>query len=142
MKKIISALVLLNLLVLPIITLANDISPIPEITQCKMRHQLNNFTGFTCPNKDENCPYNNTNLTCGACCILDTIYTFSDWVFYIVLAFAIIFISLGAFYIMSAGGDPDRIRKGRDYILYSVIGLIVGLIAKMVPYIAKAIIGA
>jgi hypothetical protein len=143
MKKIISAVIslsILGLMIAPVI-LAQAISPPGEITKCKMRHTLTGFTGITCPPKDSDCEYA-TNTNCGACCVLDTIYTISDWVFYIVLAFAIIFISLGAFFIMTAGGEPDKVRKGRDYILYAVIGLIIGLMAKTVPYIAKAIIGA
>jgi hypothetical protein len=143
MRKIITAiisLILLGLIVAPLVFA--DITAPAEITKCKMRHTFSGFTGFNCPNKDTDCPYDSTTYTCGACCILDTIYTVSDWVFYIVLAFAVIFISLGAFNIMTAGGEPDKVNTGRKYILYAIIGLIIGLMAKMIPYIARAVIGA
>jgi hypothetical protein len=142
MRKIISAIVSLSVLGLMIapVVLA-DITPPTEITNCTMRHQLNNFTGFTCPNKGNICEYNNNSLTCGPCCILDSIYTITDWFFYIVLAFAIIFVIFGAFNIMTAGGSPEKVKVGRDFILYAIIGLLVGLIAKSIPYIARAIIG-
>jgi hypothetical protein len=143
MRKIISAIVSLSFLGLMIAPMVlAQVTPMPEITQCKMRHNFVNFTGFNCPNVNTNCPYNSTNWTCGACCLLDTIYTVTDWVFYIVLAFVIIFIMLGAFTIMTAGGAPEKVNTGRNYIIYAIVGLIVGLMAKMIPYIAKAIIGA
>jgi hypothetical protein len=118
--------------------------PPEEIRQCIMRHDLTspNFVGFNCPPQGQPCPYQNAaGWTCGPCCILDTIYTITDWFFYIVLAFAIIFIIFGAFNIMTAGGSPEKVKVGRDFILYAIIGLLVGLIAKSMPYIARAIIG-
>jgi len=145
MKKIISAIIALfalGLMAAPLMLVqAQNLTPPTEITQCKMRHTLNNFTGFNCPVVNNNCPYNSTNYTCGPCCVLDTVYTVTDWFFYIVLAFAIIFVVFGAFNIMTAGGSPEKVKVGRDFILYAIIGLLVGLIAKSIPYIARAIIG-
>jgi hypothetical protein len=144
MRKIISAIVSLSVLGLMIapVVLA-QITPPTEIKKCVMRHDLTSpdFVGFKCPAKGADCPYDSSTLTCGPCCILDTIYTVTDWFFYIVLAFAIIFIIFGAFNIMTAGGSPEKVKVGRDFILYAIIGLLVGLIAKSMPYIARAIIG-
>jgi len=36
-------------------------------------------------------------------------------------------IAIGAFYIMTAGGSPDRFKKGQQTILYAVIGMILAL---------------
>ena len=142
MRKIIPAIVslsVLGLMVAPSL-LAQAVSPPSEISQCTLRHTLTGFTGITCPAAGQVCVYaNNTN--CGPCCALDTIYTVTDWFFYIVLAFAIIFVVFGAFNIMTAGGSPEKVKVGRDFILYAIIGLLVGLIAKSIPYIARAIIG-
>jgi len=151
MEKQLTLIALLVVLILPMITLAQV--PVPqEIKECRMRKNLTGAdwqnAGFYCPGVNIACNFEDPptvagrDATCGSCCILDTIYTIVDWVFYIVLAFAIIFVSLGAYYIMSAGGDPGKVNTGRNYILYAIIGLIVGLIAKSMPYIAKSIIGA
>jgi hypothetical protein len=142
MRKIIPAIVslsVLGLMIAPVILA--QVTPPSEITQCTMRHTLSGFTGFSCPAAGQVCPYNSTTYTCGPCCVLDTVYTVTDWFFYIVLAFAIIFIVFGAFNIMTAGGSPEKVKVGRDFILYAIIGLLVGLIAKSIPYIARAIIG-
>lgn len=141
MRKIISAIVALSALGLMVAPLVLAISPPSEITQCVMRHTLSGFTGFTCPDSGVACPYTSVAFTCGPCCALDTIYTVTDWFFYIVLALAIIFVVFGAFQIMTAGGAPEKVKIGRDFILYAIIGLLVGLIAKSIPYIARAIIG-
>jgi len=48
-----------------------------------------------------------------------------------------IFVLLGAFSILTAGGSSDKINKGRDYILWAAIGFAVALLAKAVPGIVK-----
>lgn len=136
MRKIISALVL-SLLGLMLAVSVFAQKPYPEITQCDMRHDLSAF-GLNCTDP---CIYAD-NPDCAACCILDVIYTVTDWIFYIVLAFAIIFIIWGAFQIMTAAGAPEKVATGRNYIIYAIIGLIIGLLARSIPYIARAIIGA
>ena len=142
MKKITLTLIFLAfLIIIPILVFAQITAP-TEITQCKMRHTLTGFTGITCPAANGACPYNSTTYTCAPSCLLDTIFTIADWVFYIVLAVAIIFVIYGAYLIMTAGGAPDKIKNGRDFILWSIVGLIVGLLAKSIPSIARTIIGA
>lgn len=146
MSKVYLVLVsLLILIVMPVAILAQEEVP-EEITECDMRHDLTGTdwqnAGFTCPAKNASCPFNSTTYTCGICCVLDTIYTVTDWAFIIVTSIAILMIIVGAFYIITAGGAPDRVSTGRNYILYAVIGIIVGLMFKAIPSIARAILGA
>ena len=146
MRKILSTLVLIGFFTLLIAPVVLAQTPPAEVTQCTMRHQLTGFTGFTCPwgplPANKACPFSSTTYTCGACCTLDIVYTVTDWIFYLVFAVAIIFIIMGAFTIVTAGGDPSKISTGRNYILYAVIGVLVGLAAKGIPAIARAILGA
>jgi len=141
MKKIISSALVLTIAALLIAPAVFAQTPPSQVTQCKMRHTLTGFTGFTCPAAGTACPFDSTTLTCGACCVLDTIYTITDWIFYIVFAVAIIFIIMGALTIMTAGGSPEKVTSGRNYILYAVIGVIIALAAKGIPAIARAILG-
>jgi hypothetical protein len=141
MKKIVLGLILL--LILPNLVLADATVTAPtEITKCTMRHNLSGFTGITCPSSTQDCEYKNATYTCATCCLLDTIFTITDWVFYLVLSVAIILVIWGAYQIMTAGGAPDKIKSGRDFILWSIVGLIVALLAKSIPSIARTIIGA
>jgi len=142
MRKILSTLVLVSFLALLIAPVALAQTPPPAVTGCTLRHNLTAFSvgGFICP-ASGTCAFDSTTYTCGACCMLDTIYTVTDWIFYIVFAVAIIFIIMGAFTIVTAGGSPEKVTAGRNYILYAVIGVIIALAAKGIPAIARAILG-
>jgi hypothetical protein len=52
-----------------------------------------------------------------------------------------IMIFIGAFNIVTAGGSPEKVNTGRSYIMFAAVGIIVALIAKLIPVIAKNIIG-
>jgi hypothetical protein len=48
---------------------------------------------------------------------------------------------MGALNIITAGGSPEKVTTGRNYIMYAVIGLIVALLAWELPNIVKAVAG-
>jgi len=52
-----------------------------------------------------------------------------------------VMVILGAFTLTTAAGSPEKINKGKDYILYAAIGLIVALLAKAVPALIKSLLG-
>ena len=77
----------------------------------------------------------------GMCCLLNTIYNVTNWVFVILCGVATIFVILGAFTIVTAGGSPEKIKSGRDYILYAAIGLLVAFLARAIPGVVKILAG-
>jgi hypothetical protein len=50
-------------------------------------------------------------------------------------------IIIGAYFIMTAGGDPGKVAKGKNIIIYSLIALVIILIAKSLVAIIKEILG-
>ena len=87
-----------------------------------------------------------TAVTCptekwGLFCVLNTIYAVTDWAFLVIVAIVIILVILGALNIMTSAGEPIKVKKGRDQIMYAAIGMVVAIIARAVPSIVKAIIG-
>lgn len=54
---------------------------------------------------------------------------------------ASIMVLWGGFQIMTAGGDPEKFRKGRQTILYAAIGLVVILLAQSVKDLIFGIFG-
>ncbi|MBQ1563770.1 hypothetical protein IIZ81_00210, partial [Candidatus Saccharibacteria bacterium] len=52
-----------------------------------------------------------------------------NWIFGIIGIVAVIMIILGGFTMMTSSGDPGKVKKGKDTILYGVIGLVVALLA-------------
>ncbi len=101
------------------------------ITECTLRHDIT-IAGET-HSKGETLSYE----THGVFCVMDAILTATDWIFAIVLAIAIIFVIWGAFTLITAGGSAEKALKGRNYIIYAVVGFIVALLAKAIPNIAK-----
>ena len=85
-----------------------------------------------CDVMDKNDP--NYNLVCGSKSntnetaqakvksVLDTVYLY-------VGIFAVVVIVIGAFYYMTSQGDPARVTRGKNAIMYAVIGLVVDLLA-------------
>ncbi len=150
MKKVLTALVLVSLLaILAAPMLASAAETIPTtIEKCTMRHELTgtNWTdrGITCASKSTECLFNdpvNPTRTCGVCCIMDTVYTVTDWIFVFVVTLVVIFILLGAFSILTAAGTPEKVATGRSYIIYACIGMFVALLAKAIPWIVRNVIG-
>jgi hypothetical protein len=142
MKKIVPILSLMSLLALllsPAVVLGQAIPTEP--TKCVMRGDYTGFTTMKCPGVGVDCPFNSTDYDCGACCLLDAVYKVSYWIFYIVIIIAFIFIVLGAFNIITAGGAVEKVNTGRSYIIYAIAGIIVALVARSIPNIAMAIMG-
>ena len=79
--------------------------------------------------------------TYGACCLFNSIHVVTNWVSGIVGAFVGLFIIVGAFMIVTAGGVPEKVAQGRRYVLYAVAGMIVFVFARAIPSAARAILG-
>jgi len=69
--------------------------------------------------------------------ILDRI---TNWLLGILLAIAVIFLIIAGYYFVTSMGDPERIKKSRDFVLWALVGVVVGLASKaMVTFIEKVI---
>ena len=139
MKKISLALVLISFLAVllaPVVVSAQAGAP----TSCNITHDLSGLTGIDCPNSGD-CPFDSTTYDCGMCCVMNSIYTVTDWIFIILVAFAAVMVLFGAFTLLTAAGVPEKVTSGRNYIIYAVVGLAVGLLAKAIPAIVKVILG-
>lgn len=142
MKKLTFILILAGILtVLAPLAIMAQTAP-PEVTQCRMRHTFGvDFKGFVCPALNAVCPFDSASLTCGSCCLLDTIYSITDWVFYLVAALVTIMVILGGYNLITAAGEPAKVEKGKAYVLWASIGFVVALAAKAIPSLARAILG-
>lgn len=138
MKKFFSALVLisfLGLILMPAITSAVTIVS-PET--CIMGRALK-LGEIDCGVKGTSIDIGDKDK--GICCVFNTIYNVTDWIFIALVVVASLMVIIGAFTLLTAAGDPEKVAKGRNYILYAVVGLAVGLLAKAVPGIIKLIGG-
>src|SRR5438132_1586668 len=39
----------------------------------------------------------------------------------------LLFLIYGGFQILTSGGDPNKLQKGKEYILYSIIGIVLAI---------------
>jgi hypothetical protein len=137
MKKIVSVLALLSLMAIVGGVAFADETPVTQPTTCTIRHVFS-YGGVGCIK--QTCTLA-TDIDCASCCMIDKIYTITDWIFLIVMALAIIFILVGAMKFITASGSPEKAMEGRNYLIYGAIGIIVALLAKAFPAIVKSIAG-
>ena len=62
--------------------------------------------------------------------IADILFTYS-------IPLLVIMIIIGAFYLLTAGGDPGKIKTGKDVIKWAIIGFVIILIAGSVASLIK-----
>ena len=114
-----------------------------QLEKCELSHDFSNWAGLRCPvvpaGTTVDCNFTDPNQDCIICCAMGTVYTVTDWLFYGVVSIAIILVVLGAYKIMTAAGNSDKINSGRNYILWSMVGLGVALLAKSIPTIVKSL---
>ena len=69
--------------------------------------------------------------------ILDSL---TNWMFAILLVIAAIFIIIAAFNFVTASGDPEKTKTARNFVLYALIGVLVGFAAKGLVMLVERIV--
>ena len=142
MKRIVSAIVLsvlLGAMVAPAVVSAQ--TQMPETCDAsKANQKLDecNAVADTCSTVEGATGYH---ANCGFCCMMNTIYKITDWLFIILILFVTIMIIYGGFTIVTASGDPEKAGKGKQILTYAIIGLAIALLAKVIPSIVRFVIG-
>ncbi|MDO8264782.1 MAG: hypothetical protein Q7T34_00235 [Candidatus Parcubacteria bacterium] len=77
----------------------------------------------------------------GLDCTLNTIDNITNWAFTFLLAAATICILLAAFSFITAQGDPAKIILAKDFLLYSLVGVLVAVLARGLVQFVQKIIG-
>jgi len=147
MRKIICFLILflfVAALASPL-AVANAADELPTGCKIKASHEDRVMSWSNEPDTD--CPLDANNFctvsednSCAMCCLLSAIYTITDWIFYLMMILVVIlFIVAGAIYLTSAGSE-ESMKRAKNIMLYAIVGLVVALIAKLVPSVVKLIV--
>ncbi|MDO8430037.1 MAG: pilin [bacterium] len=66
--------------------------------------------------------------------------TLVNWVTGLFFVAAILFLFYAAYLYLGAAGDPERLTKAKDQLIYSVIAIAVALLAGSVRFIVESIL--
>ena len=150
-KKIVVGLFLVSFL----LALAVPITGLADTSNCcKVKRGFsfagNTFSGGTCygevaekcvkPDGTTLCATTTTSTNWGVACMLNTVYGIVDLIFLILIIIAVILALAGAYNILTAGGAAEKVNKGRDLIIYAIIGVIVAFFARIIPSIINLFI--
>jgi len=77
----------------------------------------------------------------GMYCLVNVVYTVTNWIFYLMMiAVVIVFVVAGAMYMMSSG-DAEKTKSAKNLLIFGIVGLIVALVARLIPSVVKLIVG-
>lgn len=76
-----------------------------------------------------------------ACDFEEIINSIINFIFYVAIALSPFMIIIGAFYLLTSGGEPRRIDTGKKIILYTLIGFAIVLLAKGIMNVIEQILG-
>ena len=130
-------LIIVSLALVGFLLMASNVLAQGPIEGCTLRHDIS----FDGTDYSSGAVITSTTGSWGMICLLDTVYTATDWIFYGLLSLVSIFVVYGGFSIVTAGGEEEKIKKGRDFVLYATVGLIVALLSRIIPSIAEGIVG-
>lgn len=65
----------------------------------------------------------------------------TNTIFVISMAVVVLMILIGAFFILTSGGDSDRFQRGKNIVLYALIGLAIILFARGLLSALKYLLG-
>ena len=71
----------------------------------------------------------------------DIINKLIDFLLEVALVICPLMIVIGAFFFITAAGDPTKANKGRQVMIYAIIGLVIILISKGLVNLVKSAVG-
>ena len=74
--------------------------------------------------------------------ILNSLCTIFAYMFYFLIVLAVIFVLIAAFRYLTAAGDPEKVKGAGTMLIYTVVAIGVGLLARAVPLVVASFLGA
>ena len=94
--------------------------------------------GMVC---DPYCRYNNVDNQCGPCCLLNSTFSVSNWIFMGILLLSGLMMFYSAYLFVMTGNNPRNLEKARKIVIFSGVGIGVALFSRAIPYLVKFILG-
>lgn len=93
---------------------------------------LGQVTQKVLPNSPINSPTDAVNILC----------TIAGWMFTFLVVLAIIFVIYAALKYLTAGGESEKVTQANHMLIYAVVAIVVGLLAKGAPQLIGGIVGS
>jgi len=138
MKKILLILTLAIILIVPTLVSA-------QATECTLRATLpqNIIDGVGCPDTcitvGQVCSFDVSQSA--VCCMFGTIIYISNLLFLFLMLLVVIFVILGAFMIITSAGSDEKVKSGRNCIVYAIVGFIAALLSHYLPNLVASFMG-
>lgn len=72
----------------------------------------------------------------------DLIRRIMDALYFVIPPIAVLMVIIGAFQILTAGGDPNKFKTGKNTIIYAVVGIAIFLLADLIIDLIGELLGA
>lgn len=69
----------------------------------------------------------------GIICMVGAVHHVVNWVFYLLVVIVTIMVLYGALTFMTSAGDPSKTTRATRIITFAVVGMIVALLARIIP---------
>ncbi len=73
--------------------------------------------------------------------IVEIVENIIRYIWYLSWVLVPLVVLIGAFYILTSGGNPNRLEKGKKWVIYAIVGFLIVLGAKGIIGLIKAAIG-
>lgn len=77
----------------------------------------------------------------GLLCTLGVIKQIADLLFLLVTILAVAAIVYSAFLFLTSAGDPTKTGAAKNWLLYAIVGLVIAVIARIIPAVAITLLG-
>lgn len=161
MKKILAGALLIGLLAfmaVPFVASAQVVSPGGDTSGlgnqcCKVKHDISAIAGENITISKGSVVAPDANAVCSvgaitkktsnwaAYCLIDSINTISDWIFWIAFIIGGVVIVVGGIMFMTAGGNPERTNGAKTTLTMGIIGIVVAILARFIPGLARFFLG-